>query len=290
MPPLATLSSLVAERIDLLTALQHADHESTTALMAICGFQQQLDFPHRRPPHRELRRNLRVQRGRAEACMRRERLILQRLGEIAFEVQQIGRWESIRGWHAGMGAGVRADDMAPAAVEPEKAFKNDLFGQVVAGWEQQADTAQTQTYPMQWYGAQSVDWHASLPQADAAYASSNVVSSPPVAVQPQVWKQGYGPPGYIPPRHLRPTNQPPTWFDTTSGVTSAATTRRNTMLPTSTPLNSRHEGVVPQSGGISGLDLGNRMAMLAQSSKVGYVADRPPAPYRRSEPGLLVGR
>lgn len=210
--------------------------------------------------------------------MRRERHILQRLGEIAFQLQQIARWERVTVRHAGLGMGMRPNGLAPVGMSPEAAFENRFFGPLVRQWEQQACGTQV-------YGQEGDNTHASSVGATSSSLGGMSEQS-----------SGYGAHPLNPncsPYSSCTTNPPSSYYDNTSGVTSAATTRRNTMMfPPNTPLNSRHGSITAHGHGISRLDLGNGMAMLEQSNSDGCLLAKVSgrdAAYRRSEPGLLVG-
>lgn len=252
IPPFTTAQNLEAERLDLLAALQREDYQSTWALGTVCWINTQLDSPIPLPPHqvKDLRRNLRVQRGRANQCMRKERWILQRLGEIAFQIHQIHRWERIM-WHMAM---VSGDSAAPH-------------------WQSAPAAPNLQVYG---------------PPADSAYAASNDATYSPLSGDLR---------SPVPPLTLAPyicsKGMQPWQFDNTSGVTSAATTRRNTMIfPPNTPLNSRQGSMAAHGQGIAGVDPGTRLAQLGTSTSESYLPNKAPgrdAMYRRSEPELLVG-
>lgn len=214
--------------------------------------------------------------------MRKERYILQRLGDIAFQLQQIARWERVTVWHAGLGMRMRPDGLAPVGMTPETAFQNGFFGPLIRQWKQQA-----------------CDTQGSGQQAGNAYNSSAEVTSSFMSGVTGEQSSGYpANPGDLNSNPYSSctaiTIPPSSYYDNTSGITSAATTRRNTMMfPPNTPLNSRHGSITAHGHGISGLDLGNRMAMLAQSNSDGYVVGKGSgrdAAYRRSRPGFLVGQ
>lgn len=303
--PHATLPSLEARRIHLLDQLQATDFESTTILRSLHAIQSQLDHPLPLPPHevQALRRNMKIQRWALWRSEEKEMDILVRLGEVALRTQRIGQWERVcweaqQGVRHGLTAGenwmVEPPAMNGQVYRAQNVYRVSRNGCAPAPPHIQAYGTQPGTQPE---GANPTSHNLGAPvTVDAGYQYPNSIeqldSSPPcvglpahpsIALGAMEWQQAQhlAPPAFAWQHTPESAGQGWNYYDNTSHVTSAATTRRNTaigsMLPPSVPHNSRHGSIAAPGQGVSGSDLSQRIEQAVGSGR-----------FRKSEPGLVV--
>ena len=221
--------------------------------------------------------------------------ILVQLGEVALRTQRIGRWERVC-WEGAQGS----------IDVPQRELEN-----VDTNWVPWLPAMPGQDYRAQTKGVYRATNDESAPAA-APFKSYDVYAD--AAVPVNAGSQYPGANEVInssPPNFGQPTNPhieqpqlmnchqaqylvPPAFawqqpcdvggnrwnYYNTSGVTSAATTRRNTaigsMLPPVVPHNSPHCSIAALGQSISGIDLSQRIEQAVGSGR-----------FRKSEPGLV---
>ncbi|OBT61665.1 hypothetical protein VE03_08393 [Pseudogymnoascus sp. 23342-1-I1] len=176
------LNSIFAERAYLLSSLQREDLRATAILTAIADINARMALePQTRGREMKfLRRDLATKRHTADMSASQEKLILQRLGEVTFMIQQRERWWRVeRGRERGCG------------VEAVARMEVGTGGDVLGGWngpwvpDERAWNGQQvpcEGQPQGYYAAQG--WGQQLP------AQGYVTVTPPASTE------GCGPTGH----------------------------------------------------------------------------------------------
>lgn len=241
---------------------------------------------------------MKIQRWGLRRSEEKEMNILVRLGEVALRTQRNGRWERVC-WEAQQGVQHVLTAGENWMVDPP-AMNGQAYGAQNINRVSSNGCAPTpphiQPYGTQAEGANLTSHNLGAPvPVDAGYEYQNSAEqlepSPPCVGLPAHRSIARGATGWPQAQHLAtlafawqqpPESAGPGWdyYDNTSRVTSAATTRRNTaigsMLPPSVPRNSRHGSIAAPGEGISGSDLKQRIEQVVGSGR-----------FRKSEPGLV---
>lgn len=224
--------------------------------------------------------------------------ILVRLGEVALRTQRIGRWEKVC-WEAQQGVRHEFSAGGDWVVEPParngQAHDAENVYQVSSNGCAPAPP-HIRAYSTQLEEANQTPHNLGAPvPVDAGYQYPNSVeqldSSAPcvglpahssIALTAMKWQQAehLAPPAFAWQHHPESAGQGWNYYENTSHVTSAATTRRNTaigsMLPPTVPHNSRDGSMAAPGQGVSGSDLSQRIEQAAGSGR-----------FRKSEPSLV---
>ena len=262
--------------------------------------QSQLDHPLPLPSHevKALRRNMKIQRWALWRSEEKEMDILVRLGEVALRTQRIGRWERVC-WEAqqGLRHGLTAGEnwmVEPSAINGQAYGAQNVYRVSSNGCA--PAPPHIQAYGTQPEGANPTSHNLGAPlPVDAGYQYPNSVEQldsslpcvglpahPSIALGAMEWQQAQllAPSAFAWQHPPESAGQGWNYYDNTSNVTSAATTRRNTaigsMLPPSVPHNSRHGSIAAPGQGILGNDPSQRIEQAVGSER-----------FRKSEPGLV---